>query len=430
MASVHSFITRSILKQLIKTDSVDLDIVSRLPGLVDAIGENIHARHDRIGEIAGDILFDGAEDQRGDSLCEIATLALKGAQSDVVRSMIRALYGSAPESQLLKVVSCLVREAYLAGEIGIVGEAFAYQPSESANKLIFDEVLAANVPLILGSLISPSLRNAIGSPGKEVENQYTYPSFNLSPVNCRENLGCTADSLENDLGWTEVFAEAARYSDWASKHREYFTSITDNLYDALTRIRLGGRTEIKFHYAEFLRETSREKNAIPLYKCVIEWNPDHAKAHAALAVCFYFDANHEDALHHYKIARQLDWQAIHGYGHEEIFEELLQRLGDWDELIPLLKATSKSNYDVKRRIQQSDIGKEMLLDLKLRKDPAKHEQDLLKELSGDPREEDLLVHMAELDNLLRYLKTLPTNKQDELGKSIFKRSWFGELRRH
>jgi hypothetical protein len=266
MGSVHSFITRSILKRRIKVDSVELDIVQRLPGLVEAIGENIYARHDRISEIAADILFDGAEDQRGDTLCEIITLALKDAQADVVQAMIRALYGSVPESQRLKVVSHLVSAAYRAGEIGIVGEVFAYQPSESANKLIFDELLAANVPVIMDHLISPSLRNAIRSRRKEIENQYTYPSFILSPTICRENLGCAGDSLENDLGWTEVFAEAARYSDWASKHREYFTSITDRLYDALTRIRLGAQTEIRFHYAEFLRETSREKEAISLYE--------------------------------------------------------------------------------------------------------------------------------------------------------------------
>ncbi len=92
MGSVHSFITRSILKKLVKTESVDLDIVGRLPGLVDAIGENIYARHDRIAEIAADILFEDADDQRGNALCEVITLALKGAQSDVVHALIGALY--------------------------------------------------------------------------------------------------------------------------------------------------------------------------------------------------------------------------------------------------------------------------------------------------------------------------------------------------
>jgi tetratricopeptide (TPR) repeat protein len=297
------------------------------------------------------------------------------------------------------------------------------------NELIFDEVLAANVSLILGRLISPSLRKAIRSSGKKVENQYTYPSFNLTPVNWRENLESAGDSLKNDLGWTTVFADAALYSH--SKHRASFTEITDRLYDALTRKRLSAQTEIRFRYAEFLRGTSREKEAISLYHRVIDGNPGHAEAHAALARCLYFDDDYNDALHHYKIARQLDWQAIHGYGHQEIFEEMLQRLGDWDELILLLKANRERQVDINRRFQQSDIGQKILLDLKLIKHPAWHEIAMLRYFGGDQGEEDLLVHnMSKLDELLQLVKTLPTNKQDEVGKSIFKRSWFGELRRH
>jgi len=163
---------------------------------------------------------------------------------------------------------------------------------------------------------------------------------------------------------------------------------------------------------------------------VIDGSPGHAEAHAALARCLYFDDVYNDALHHYKIARQLDWQAIHGYGHEEIFEEMLQRLGDWDELILLLKENRKRSVDANRRFQQSDIGQKILLDLKLTKHPAQHEIDMLRVFGGDQGEEDLLVHnMSKLDELLQLVKMLPTNKQDELGKSIFKRSWFGELRR-
>jgi tetratricopeptide (TPR) repeat protein len=428
MGSVHSFISRSMLRKVITIESGDADVLRRLQGLVELIGENIYARHDRIAEIVTDILFDGADEERGDALCQIISLAISDAQGEIARRMLEAVYTTVPESQCHKVISHLVNEANLAGETALVGEFFAYRPDESPADAVYDEVLAANTRLILRKLISPTLRNALRAQGHGTENQYTDRSYVWTPASALESLGSSGNSLLNDLGWTEVFARAARWSRWESSHRKGFTLNADKMYEALARIRPGKSTDIAFYHAEFLRETNREKDAIPLYELVVERNPSHVEARAALALCLYFQEDYERALQHYKIARELDWEVIHRYGHAEIFQEMLEGLGDWDELIPLLKSITRFNFDVKRRIQQSDMWKEISLERKLRQSANEAEPGFVKEFSVKVSEEELFVFATQLEDLLKYAKTLPRVRQIELGRSIFKVS-FGELRR-
>lgn len=427
MGSVHSFISRSMLRKVITIDSVDADVLRRLQGLVELIGENIYARHDRIAEIVTDILFDGADEERGDALCQTISLAISDAQGEIARRMLEAVNTTVPESQRHKVISHLVNEANLAGERALVGEFFAYRPDESPNDAIYDDVLSVNTQLILRQFISPTLRNALRAPGRDTENQYEDPSFIWTAASALENLGSAGNSLLNDLGWTEVFARAARWSRWESSHRNEFKLNADKMYAALARIRPGKPTEMTFYHAEFLRNTDREKKAIPLYESVLKRDPDHAEAHAALAWCLYFQEKYETSLNHYKIARELDWEVIHRELHEDILREMLEGVGDWEQLIELLKSTARFNFEINRRIKQSDIWKEIALEKKLKKTSHDIEETFIKEPSSDLSEEELRVHAAQLDDLLRYSKSLTRARRVELGKAVFGPS-FGDLR--
>lgn len=72
MSSIRCSITMSILRNLLG-DDIELEIIDKLPGLVVITGDNVYARHDRIGEITTDVVFENADDRRGDTIIKLIT---------------------------------------------------------------------------------------------------------------------------------------------------------------------------------------------------------------------------------------------------------------------------------------------------------------------------------------------------------------------
>ena len=104
MASVDSFITVSMIEELVRTKNVKLDVASELPSLVMIQGERLYPRHNRIGEIATDIFFEDQDDELSATLCKVISVAFTRGELDVVRSA-RRISHSVPKSQIIKVVN-------------------------------------------------------------------------------------------------------------------------------------------------------------------------------------------------------------------------------------------------------------------------------------------------------------------------------------
>jgi len=96
--------------------------------------------------------------------------------------------------------------------------------------------------------------------------------------------------------------------------------------------------------------------------------------------------------------------------------------------VELRKLIAKNGFEIKRGIQESDVGQRMLIELKISKSTKGHEKNLLKGFGSKASEKDLAENLAVMERILNYVRTLPGDKQIELGKRIFGAS-FGELRR-
>ena len=427
MGSVHSYMTTTILNKLIKAENISLDVVVRLPGLVEAIAENLYVRHDRIGEIATEIMFEGADEQRGNLLCKIASLAFEERRFDVIHSMIGGVHRSLPQAQLSKVCGHIADEAYCVGQFDLIKDALGdFYADASIDEVLWD-LLAVRTPLIWKHIIFAN-QDLVDLNWDELQRLY---SERFVWTNCRESFRerlTEPTSFESASQWADIFSHIAQFSGWGSKYEAFFTSITEDLYKALAIIYPERKVETHFRHAEFLRFKWRENEAVELYKRVIKYDSLHAEAHSGLALCLYFMSRYHKAFYHYKMARELNWKSLFSAGHEDVFEEMLRRLGDWEEVIKLRKHTARNSFEMKRGIQASEIGRRMLIELKISKNAKDHEKDLLKVFGSKASEKDLIESLAVMDRILSYVRTLPSDKQTEFGKRIFGAS-FGELRR-
>jgi tetratricopeptide (TPR) repeat protein len=422
MASVHSFFTLPMLGELVSIDNVELDVVGRLPGLVETIGERVYLRHDRIGEIATDLLFSGANDQRGDLLCQLISLAFKEGQLDVVKSMIGAVSRSIPRSQLFKVIGHLVDEAYCAGEFDLVRTVIGEFQWDLDSEDIFLDLLAAKTPLIWEQMVFPSQRSPFKMSWGSMQKTWNLPFSWFQCSSAIESEPVARGSPEIGLRWAEVFYIAARHG---AKHKTFFTVITQLMYAILSALHQDRAAEIDFYHGEFLRATFRDEDAIRLYHCVLEKDPHYAQAHAGLALSLYLTHDYEGALYHYRTARELDRESVFRVEFEGVFGEMLERLGELEELIEYQKDSFKWTFRVHRRLR-ADFGNIMrIADLKVPRTSA--EGRWIEERERDYSEEAEQTVIDELDELLELVRTLPKAQQEELGKRL-SGSWFGELR--
>jgi|GEM_PF-3969025 len=426
MASVHSFITLPMLRQLVSIDNIELDIVGRLPGLVETIGERVYPRHDRIGEVATDILFEGADEQRGDLLCQLISLAFKEGQLDAVKSMVGAS-SSIPRSQLLKVIGHLVDEAYCAGEFDLVEAVIRGFQGDFDNEDIFMDLLAAKTPLIWERIVFPSLGHVLQMRWDQMQKVWNLPFSWPQCTGAIENQPVASGCPEIGLQWAEVFSIAAIYG---AKYTAFLTLITELMYTFLSALHQDRAAEIDFRHGEFLRATFRDEEAIRFYNFALEKDPRYAQAHAGLALSLYMTGDYDSALHHYRIARELDRESVFRVEIGGEFGEMLEELGELEELIEYRKDSIKWSFSILRGLQ-ADFGNILrIADLKLPKTPEEQrEWNTTKHLEGlerDYSEEAERTAIATLDRILELVRTLPQAQRDELGKRLFHR--FGQLR--
>jgi tetratricopeptide (TPR) repeat protein len=418
MASLHSFVTLPMLERLHGED-VGSD-VRRLPGLVEMDGQTLRPRHDRIGEMVADIMFEGEDERRGDLLCRLITVAIEEDVLDVIRAMRGGASRGVPSSQIVKVIGHLVDEAFCCGEWDLIKDFLEDLHGDRDNTEVHLELLASKTPLVWEQLIFPGSHRI---DWKNVAQTFNV-SFSWPPcVNRRRVHPNEGRSLETALGWAQVFSFAAwSYSDY----RQFFIAVADRLYQILAELYPDSLTTICFQHAEFLSESDDGERAIEIYERVIRENPTHADAHAGLALTLYLKNDYKRALYHYKRAVSLDRDSIFRVNQESIFEEMLARFGELEEYIEYRKGTVRRQFKTGRGFQKIiSMDPSLLIDLKA-PDSSEGIVGLNNIHRGDYSEETELRSLRELDNLLAYVKTIDEEQRIKIGKMLSE--WFGELR--
>ncbi|MDT4956124.1 MAG: hypothetical protein QOJ02_4262 [Acidobacteriota bacterium] len=421
MSSIRSYLTVPMLEHLLDIKDVRLDVIGQLHGLIRTDGERLHPRHDRIGEIATDMFFGGEDEQRGELLCQLISLAFEIGQPDVVRAMKGGVVRRVPHSQLLKVTNHIIDEAFCFGELDLIQNVLEDFQGEHKSHDIYMNLLAAKTPLIWEFLIFPSSYHL---DWHKIEEHFDL-SF-LWPE-CHRVIKSqipTNTTLENGIGWAQIFG----FASWSvEENTQFLVAITRKIYEVLAILFPDSMTEICFRHAEFLREIWNEKEAIELYEQAIERNPEYADAHAGLSQSFYLIEDYNRAFHHYKIAQELDADSIFRVVHEDLFEEMLARLGELEELIEYRKGAVKQQFKIGRGFQKIfTADPSLLLEISIPGTAEESAGGISTIRKGDYSEEAERYAISGLDSVLKHVRNASEERREEIGKLMS--HFFGELR--
>jgi hypothetical protein len=419
MASIDSFITVGMVERLIPNKNVRLDVISELPGLVIIEADKLYPRHNRIGEIAAEVLFQDQDNERGDALCKIIDTAFAQGELDVIRSATR-ISRSVPESQKIKVVNHLVNELYRLGEIELIEhviEEFLWADNSTE---LFLEFLITNTRFLWNHVIFPN--------GPDLDWWGIKQAYDLAfEISSRRGTHAEAydmeESFDRGIKWAQIFGRAAWY---IREQTPFLIAITSEIYNVLEKRYPDKEREICFAHAELLSEAWQEKAAIALYERVLSKCPEDAEAHAGLSLSFYMADEYCLALEHFRAAMRIDPQSIFRVAHESIFEEMTKRVLELEEYMEYKKAVVKENFRMGRVYQHIiSIESTILVDL--------HKDERSKPNSGfaflnqmDYGEQAEQRQIADLNNLIKYLPTMTPAARRKLETEID--DSFGDLR--
>ena len=419
MGSVGSFITIPMMEELLHNKNVRLDVLSELPGLVIVEGDRLYPRHNRIGEIATEIFFKGADDELGHTLCTIISIACAHGELDVLRSAT-TISRSVPACQKIRVVNHLVDELCRLGEAELIEQVIEHFQWADKSTDLFLEFLTANTPFLWSHVIFPK--------GPELQwcriEKALDLSFRVSQVICEPSKSLEIEeSFDSGFKWAQIYGRAA----WFIRNETPFlVAITSKIYDVLVERYPNKECEICFAHGEFLSETSQQDAAIPLYKRVLTHRPEDAEAHAGLSFAFYLMDDYYFALHHFRNAMRIDPQSLFRVANEGILEEMTKRVLELEEYIQYKKAVVAEKFRTGRG-HQNLVSMVPTLMVKLGKEEVRNPNSgfaLTNRLDYGEQEE--LRHIAELDDVLLYLSTATPAERQQLETAIDES--FGDLR--
>lgn len=346
MASVDSFITVSMIKDIVRTNSVKLDVASELIGLVTIEGEKLYPRHNRIGEIATEIFFKDQDDERADNLCTAISTAIKHEQYDVIESAVRISH-SVPSSQVLRVVNHVVDEAYRIGQTKLIEDVVEEFEWHHESTELFLQFLTSKTPFFWRELIFP---NGPDLDWGRIEEVFEV-SFKTSPEDHRGAIHQhSKESFRQIMKWAQIYSLAAWH---VREQTPLFVALTRKIYEILQQRYPDQEFEICLAHGEFLSDQWRqEETAISFYQRALALRPESAEAHAGIALAFYMTENYYPALIHYKAAMRIDSQSIFRVVNGSLFDdEFTKRLLELEDYVEFKKALIKHDFGVGRGFQ-------------------------------------------------------------------------------
>jgi tetratricopeptide (TPR) repeat protein len=422
--SVHSFITIDMLKELLAYEDIGLDVAVRLRGLVEVIGGRAYARHDKIAEMATDIFFEEADDERGETLCRLISLSFARDEVDALRSMAQHLHVSVPKSQVFRVIGHLVDEGCSAGDGDLVAEVMDDFRTDFDSQAVFEDLLASKTRIILEAFLleASQVKRVDWSQLRKLR------SGGFSSLGSGRRPRFVQCSLALGLRFAKIYGWAVWQAASDSPTRQLFRRVTHTIYESLIAEYPEQAARINLPRAEFLRETDCCQDAIQFYEMVLQKEPNSAEAHIGLAVCLYSEDRYDKALRHYRAARRLDRGSVRRNGHEDSARVMLEGMGEWDDLLDLMRDTIARNADAMRGWWDSDYGRAMLLDLRLKKHPDETEKRLLRHHSeADEEQQKARFYIAFVDHLAARGAGMSPIERDNFARKVFG-AGFGELR--
>jgi len=419
MGTVGSFITVPMMEELLHNKNIRIDVLSELPGLVIVEGDRLYPRHNRIGEIATEIFFKGADDDLGHTLCTIISIAGAHGELDVLRSAT-TIPRSVPACQKIRVVNHLIDELCRLGETELIEKVIEHFQWADKSTELFLEFLTANTLFLWSHVIFPK--------GPElqwcrIEDAFDL-SFRVSQVVCEPSKSRESEeSFDSGFKWAQIYGRAAWF---IGNEPPFLAAITSRIYDVLVERYPNKECEICFAHGEFLSEAWQQEAAIPLYQRVLSHRPEDGEAHAGLSSAFYLMDDYYLALHHFRNVMRIDPQCLFRVANEHIFEEMTKRVLELEEYIQFKKAVVAEKFRTGRG-HQNLMAMVPTLMVNLGKEEVRNPNSgFVSANRFDYGEQEELRHIAELDDVLTYLSTATPAERQQLETAIDES--FGDLR--
>jgi len=407
--TLHSGVTKNLLRKLTERDDIVLDLHVTLPGLVEKVGSRIRPRHETIGELVTEELYAGLEDVLGDDICHLLGLIVDGQEVEVLADMIRWSF-PIPSSQLLRVLNGILDAAYALGRPDLVLLALQILMGDFDNKDLALELLAARTPWILEEFVfgfcDQQAKIDFEKIGLVLDLPFIWPTVQkvISP---EAFANCDDEGFDNALKWAELFEISSVTAPFNAKYRDFLAAVVGLIYQVLAQIVESRKSEALLRYADFLRNDFEHKIARKFYEEILEDDENSARAHLGVSVCAFLDHKNELALAHYKKAAELDRETIYADWHLSSLEELLAGMDEYEELLELVKGRARQTHQM-RQAMKEDLRKLAPI-LRLKKTRTKKER-RMQDFPSIPDESgalDLDVFCSDCDLMKDCLSSMP-----------------------
>lgn len=420
-ASVNSYLSICMLKSSLSSSMVIQDFVNQLPGLVENIGDKIYIRHNLIGKITIDILFESNSDALGDQICQLIKKADDCNELDFTQPIHKHVI---PKSQLVKVSKCLGKVLFCSNRFDILTAYFAQYDIVDYPSLVM--VLAELTPFFIEELILPEL------PIMEfLEDYKELDNINFTHFECVQKANPPNNSLlmyEHKKQWADTYAWLAEWG--PSDLTEFFTRIALILYFFLGSVYEDKLAECYYACAELAHSQLDDKGAIIFYKKALSVDPECSIARVGLIRSQYFEGDYESAFENYTKIKSIDFDKIFYVGEEEIIEEFLIRCGKLEEVIEFSLYRTERTFLTMRKMYEH-FGR--ILEITDLSPSENGESDLEPEHISDPSSvmetyNEVTEKKAKdlYKKLLRAPRDLSKREKMILGKELFGNK-FGEL---
>jgi hypothetical protein len=416
MGSVNSFLTVDMLKLLVGFQNVKTEFINLLPGLVEVVDKRVFARHNRIAEATCDIMFNNADDERGQTLYDLICAASQINEYDVLKALSLRYV---PSSQLEKVAKCLFDYSYSKGYYDLLKWHFG---SEYERKDGLIKVLVQRTPTIIKDIILEeglSFKFDFDDYSKEINYPFEAPQLP------KPEMGNKLD-FDSKLDWLDVYRLEAT---WGEHPRE----ISQLLYHAAFQAALILSIEytdqvhkLAFLAGKIISDSEGEKWASPFYQAAIEEKQDFVDGYVMLAGSLYYEGRKREACEAAKIAMDMDRSRICYHDKEYVFKELLIICGELEYALKLGFYVGQYAEIGMANIQSSI--RQWLVSSAIREFNGEISSDekRLDESDESDKEMDTALLRKEFQEIEEVCRKLSFDEKIQMGKQVFGMQ-FGEL---
>jgi hypothetical protein len=326
MGSVNSFLTVDMLKLLVGFQNVKTEFVNLLPGLVEVIDKRVFARHNRIAEATCDIMFSGADDERGQVLCDLISVASQTDERDVLKALSLEYV---PSSQLEKVAKCLFDYLYSKGYYDLLKWHFG---SDYGRKDELVKVFVQRTPTIIKDIIlgeGLSYKFDIDDNSKEISYPFEMPQ--LPKADKANEL-----DFESKLDWLDVYRLEATWGEHPKAVSQLLHHVAFQAAMILSVEYTDQVHKLAFFAGKIISDSVDKRLAFPFYQGAVDVKPDFVDGYVLLAESLYYAGKDQEACEAAKKAMDLNIDSIFYHGVEEDLREVLVSFGELEYALKLV----------------------------------------------------------------------------------------------